>query len=68
MPIVMRIALISFASAEKTLFQQPVRSLLVETAQAAAHTKHTYLAAQYHRLVTRRGKKKQLLPSVTPSS
>jgi transposase len=45
-----------------------LRSLLVEAAQAAARTKHTYLAAQYHRLVTRRGKKKQLLPSVTPSS
>ena len=38
-----------------------LRSLLVEAAQAAARTKHTYLEAQYHRLVTRRGKKKAIV-------
>ncbi len=35
-----------------------VRRALVEAAHAAAHTKDTYLAAQFHRLVSRRGKKK----------
>jgi transposase len=31
---------------------------LVEAAQAAAHTKETYLAAQYHRLAARRRAKR----------
>jgi transposase len=31
---------------------------LTEAAQAAGRTKGTYLAAQYHRLLARRGKKK----------
>lgn len=35
-----------------------VRAALVEAAQAAGRTKDTYLAAQYHRLAARRGKKK----------
>ena len=35
-----------------------LRSALVEAAQAAGRTKGTYLAAQYHRLVTRRDKKR----------
>jgi transposase len=35
-----------------------LRSTLVEAAHGAAHTKDTYLAAQYHRLVGRRGKKR----------
>jgi transposase len=35
-----------------------VRAHLVEAAQAASRTKHTYLGAQYHRLAARRGKKK----------
>jgi transposase len=35
-----------------------VRRALVEAAQAARHTKETYLAVQLHRLVSRRGKKK----------
>jgi transposase len=35
-----------------------LRSALVEAAQAAGRTKGTYLAAQYHRLVARRGKKR----------
>ena len=38
-----------------------LRSALVEAAWGAAHTKDTYLAAQYHRLVGRRGKKKALV-------
>lgn len=35
-----------------------LRSALVEAAQAAGHTKDTYLSAQFHRLATRRGKKR----------
>ena len=35
-----------------------LRSALTEAAQAAARKEDTYLAAQYHRLVRRRGKKK----------
>jgi transposase len=35
-----------------------LRSALVEAAHAASRTKGTYLAAQYHRLAARRGKKK----------
>jgi transposase len=38
-----------------------LRAALVEAAHAASHTKDTYLAAQYHRLVARRGKKKALV-------
>jgi transposase len=38
-----------------------LRTLLVEAAHAAAHTKHTYLSAQYHRLAARRGKKKAMI-------
>lgn len=34
-----------------------LRKLLVEAAHAAAHTKHTYLAAQYRRIAARRGAK-----------
>jgi transposase len=34
-----------------------LRSTLVEAAHGAAHTKDTYLASQYHRLVGRRGKR-----------
>lgn len=34
---------------------------LVQAAQAAAHTRDTYLSAQYHRLAARRGKKKAIL-------
>ena len=34
-----------------------LRKLLVAAAHAAAHTKNTYLSAQYHRLAGRRGKK-----------
>ena len=35
-----------------------LRSALVEAAHAASHTKDSYLSAQYHRLVIRRGGKK----------
>jgi transposase len=38
-----------------------LRRVLVEAAHAAAHTKHTYLSAQYHRLARRLGKKKALI-------
>ncbi len=38
-----------------------LRQLLVEAAHAAAHTKQTYLSAQYHRLAGRRGKKKAMM-------
>jgi transposase len=35
-----------------------LRALLIEAAQAAGRTKHTYLGAQYRRLAGRRGKKR----------
>ena len=38
-----------------------LRTLLVEAAQAAARTKHTYLSARYHRLAARRGHKKAIV-------
>ncbi len=38
-----------------------LRTGLVQAAWAASHTKHTYLAAQYQRLVGRRGKKRTLM-------
>jgi transposase len=38
-----------------------LRSALIEAAQAAGRTRGTYLAAQFHRLATRRGKKKALV-------
>jgi transposase len=34
---------------------------LVQAAQAAAHTRKTYLAAQYHRLAARRGRKRAIM-------
>lgn len=34
---------------------EKLRSVLVEAARAAAHTKDTYLSAQYHRIAARRG-------------
>jgi hypothetical protein len=37
---------------------QRLRTSLVEAAQAASRAKKTYLAAQYHRLIARRGRKK----------
>jgi transposase len=38
-----------------------LRVSLVQAAWAASHTKKTYLAAQYHRLAGRRGKKRALI-------
>lgn len=38
-----------------------LRVALVQAAHAAAHTKNTYLSAQYHRLAGRRGKKKAVM-------
>jgi transposase len=38
-----------------------LRVTLVQVAWAASHTKRTYLAAQYHRLAGRRGKKRALI-------
>jgi transposase len=40
---------------------QWLRTTLVQVAWAASHTKRTYLSAQYHRLVGRRGKKRALV-------
>jgi transposase len=40
---------------------RPIRTSLVQAAQAAAHTKDTYLSAQYHRLVVRRGQQKAII-------
>ena len=40
---------------------QHLRRLLVQAAHAAAHTHGTYLAAQYHRLAARRGKKRAII-------
>ena len=38
-----------------------VRRILCQAAWAASHTKNTYLAAQYHRLAARRGKKRAII-------
>lgn len=38
-----------------------LRPVLVQAAWAASHTKNTYLSAQFHRLVGRRGKKRALV-------
>src|SRR5258707_1789360 len=38
-----------------------LRTILVQAAQAAAHTKHTALAARYHRIAARRGHKKAVV-------
>jgi transposase len=38
-----------------------LRTALTEAAQAAGHSRQTYLAAQYHRLAARRGKKRAVL-------
>jgi transposase len=38
-----------------------LRQILVEIAQVASKTKHTYLAARYKRLAARRGKKRALI-------
>ena len=38
-----------------------LRTALIQAAHAAAHTKNTYLAAQYRRLAARRGRKKAIM-------
>ncbi len=38
-----------------------VRRILVQSANAAAHTKNTYLAAQYRRIASRRGGKRAIM-------
>jgi transposase len=38
-----------------------LRQVLMEAAHGAAHTKHTYLAALYHRIAARRGRKRALV-------
>lgn len=38
-----------------------LRTALVEAAQAVSRAKKTYLAAQYHRLIARRGRKKAMI-------
>ncbi len=49
-------------SSGKTTKGSPwLRKMLVEAAQAAAHTKNTYLSARYHRLAARRGAKKAMI-------
>lgn len=40
---------------------QTLRKGLVQAAHAAAHTKETFLSAQYHRLAMRRGKKRAII-------
>lgn len=40
---------------------KPLRAALNQAAHAVAHTQDTYLAAQYHRLAARRGKKKAVV-------
>lgn len=40
---------------------RPLRVGLVQAAQAAAHTKKTYLSAQYHRIAARRGRKRAIM-------
>jgi transposase len=40
---------------------RPLGVALNQAAHGAAHTKNTYLAAQYHRLAARRGKKKAIV-------
>ena len=38
-----------------------LRTALIEAAHASSRTRNTYLGAQYHRLITRRGKKKAVV-------
>jgi transposase len=48
-------------SGKSTGGNQALKSALAEAAWAAAHTKQTYLSAQYHRIAARRGKQRALL-------
>ena len=47
-------------SGRTTKGNQALRTVLSQAAHAAAHTKNTYLSAQYHRLAGRRGNKKAI--------
>jgi len=38
-----------------------LRRILTQVAWAASHTKHTYFAAQFHRIARRRGKKRAII-------
>jgi len=38
-----------------------LRAALIEAAHASSRARNTYLGAQYHRLITRRGKKKAVV-------
>lgn len=40
---------------------KPLGAALTQAAQAAAHTKNTYLSAQFHRIAGRRGKKRAIV-------
>jgi transposase len=40
---------------------KPLGAALTQAAQAAAHTRDTYLSAQFHRLAARRGKKRAIV-------
>lgn len=48
-------------SGRTTKGNQALRTALNQAAHAAAHTKNTYLSAQYHRLAGRRGNKKAIV-------
>lgn len=48
-------------TSKRCLGSQWLRQVLVEAANAAARTKNTYLAAQYRRIASRRGKQKALV-------
>jgi transposase len=48
-------------SSKTTKGNRTLRTTLVQVPHAAARTKDTYLAAQYRRLVARRGKKKAII-------
>ena len=48
-------------SGRTTKGERWLRATLTQAAWAASHTKGTYLAAQYHRLAKRRGKKRALV-------
>jgi transposase len=40
---------------------KPLKSALIQAANAARHTRNTYLAAQYHRIAARRGHKRAIV-------
>ncbi len=40
---------------------QAPKTILIQAAHGAAHTKNTYLAAQYQRLAARRGRKRAIM-------